>query len=121
MHDHGSKFFNTELRTVMKAHDLMDIRTRARHPEFNSIVERLNGTARQDSDDYYGANYLAAEGIVARLIDDYNNVRLHAALGYLELRELHLGNAGHRRQIRRQKLDRARQERRIQNRSLLTA
>jgi hypothetical protein len=35
------------------------------------------------------------------------HVRLHAALGYLEPRELHFGNPEQRRQQRREKLDRA--------------
>jgi putative transposase len=121
VHDHGSEFCNTELRAVIKAHDLLDIRTRARHPESNGIVERFNGTVRRDSDDYYGDNYLQAERTVARLIDDYNNVRLHAALGYFEPRELHFGNPAHRREVRRHKLDQARQTRRTYNRSLLAA
>lgn len=114
---HGSVFCNSELRAVVKAHDLLDIRTRARHPESNGIVERFNGTVRQDSDDYYGDNYLQAERVIARLIDDCNDVRLHAALGYREPRDLHFGNPEQRRQQRREKLDRARQNRRIQNRS----
>ena len=118
---HGGVFCNSKLRAVVKAHDLLDIRTRARHPESNGIVERFNGTVRQDSDDYYGDNYLQAERVIARLIDEYNNVRLHAALGYLEPRELHFGNPEQRRQQRREKLDRARQNRRTENRSQLAA
>ncbi len=70
----------------------MDIRTCARHPESNSIVERWIGTVRHESEDYYGDNYLAAQRKVQLLIDEYNNVRLHAALGYFEPRELHFGN-----------------------------
>ena len=101
MHDHGSEFCNTDLRAVIKAHDLLDIRTRARHPESNGIVERFNGTVRQDSDDYYGDIYLQAERVVAQLIDDYNHVRLHAALGYLEPREVHFGNPETRRNAAR--------------------
>ena len=91
MHDHGREYYNTELRAVIKAHDLLNIRTRARYPESNGIVERFNGTVRQDSDNYYGDNYLAAERIVQPLIHEYNHVRLHAALGYMELREVHSG------------------------------
>ena len=121
VHDHGSEFCNSELRAVVKAHDLLDIRTRARHPESNGIVERFNGTVRQDSDDYYGDNYLQAERTIGRLIDEYNDVRLHAALGYLEPREVHYGNPEQRRQQRRQKLDRARQSRRTKNRSRMAA
>lgn len=121
VHDHGSEYCNSELRAVVKAHDLLDIRTRARHPESNGIVERFNGTVRRESEDYYGDHYLAAERTVSRLIDDYNNIRLHAALGYLEPREMHFGNPHHRREARRQKLDHARMQRRTHNRSLLAA
>jgi transposase InsO family protein len=121
VHDHGSEFCNTELRAVIKAHDVLDIRTRARHPESNGIVERFNGTVRQDSDDYYGDNYLSAERTVERLIHQYNHVRLHAALGYLEPKEVHFGNPEQRREARRQKLEKAREQRRAQNRSLLAA
>ena len=46
VHDHGSEFCNAELRAVIKAHDLIDIRTRARHPESNGIVDA--GTAPCD-------------------------------------------------------------------------
>ena len=79
VHDHGSEFCNAELRAVIKAHDLIDIRTRARHPESNGIVEHWNGTVRHESEDYYGDNYLAAQRKVQQLVDEYNNVRLHAA------------------------------------------
>jgi hypothetical protein len=77
---------------------------------------------RQESEDYYGDNYLergAQSG--SRLIDEYNNVRLHAALGYFEPRELHFGNLAQRREVRRQKLETARAQRRTQNRSLMAA
>ena len=63
-------------------------------------MTQLGWTVRQDSDDYYGDNYLSAERSVARLIDEYNNVRLHAALGYFEPREVHFGNIEQRREVR---------------------
>ena len=77
VHDHGSEFCNAELRAVIKAHDLIDIRTRARHPESNGIVERWNDTVRRESEDYHGDNYLVAQRKAQRLLDEYNNVRLH--------------------------------------------
>ena len=121
VHDHGSEFCNAELRAVIKAHDLIDIRTRARHPESNGIVERWNGTVRHESEDYYGDNYLAAQRKVQQLVDEYNNVRLHAALGYFEPRELHFGNPSQRREDRAHKLLSARHQRRVYNRSQMAA
>ena len=44
---------------------------------------------QQESEDYYGDNYLAAQRKVQQFVDEYDNVRLHAALGCFEPRELH--------------------------------
>ena len=121
VHDHGSEFVNRDVAAVVKAHNLIDIKTRPRHPESNGIVERFNGTVRRESEDCYGEHYLAAERSVSRLIDEYNHVHLHAALGYLEPREVHFGNPEHRREARRQKLDHARIQRRVHNHSRMAA
>jgi hypothetical protein len=76
---------------------------------------------RQDSDDCQGNNYLQAERVIARLIDEYNHVQLHAALGNLQPREQHFGTPQQRQQQRREKLDQARQKRRTENRSQMAA
>jgi transposase InsO family protein len=77
--DHGAEYVNRDLAAVIKAHNLLDIRTRRRHPESNGIAERFNGTVREETGDDYGANYLEAEATIARLVTDYNEQRLHAA------------------------------------------
>jgi len=79
VHDHGSEFINRDVAAVIKAHNLIDIKTKPRHPESNGIVERFNGTVRAESDDGYGDNYLHAEAILAKLMRHYNEERLHAA------------------------------------------
>jgi putative transposase len=66
VHDHGSEFVNRDM--VIKAHNLIDIKTRARHPESNGIVERFNGTVRDESDNAYGKNYLEAQAIIEKLM-----------------------------------------------------
>ena len=35
---------------------MIDIKTRPRHPESNGIVERFNGTVRDESNNDYGNN-----------------------------------------------------------------
>ena len=52
----GSEFVNRDVAAVVKAHNLIDIKTRPRHPESNGIVERFDGTVRDESDND-GANY----------------------------------------------------------------
>jgi putative transposase len=118
VHDHGSEFVNRDMRAVIKQHNLLDIRTRARHPESNGIVERFNGTVRDETHDFYGHNYLQACANIDAMVDDYNHVRLHAALGYIEPREAHFGDLQLRRQVRAERLRAARELRRELNRAL---
>lgn len=54
VHDHGSEFINRDVAAVIKTHNLIDIKTKPRHPESNCIVERFNGTVRDESDNDYG-------------------------------------------------------------------
>lgn len=91
VHDHGSEFVNRDVAAVIKAHNLIDIKTKPRHPESNGIVERFNGTVRTETDDAYGQNYLQAEAIIARLMHHYNEERLHATLGYMTPATWHRG------------------------------
>lgn len=116
VHDHGSEFCNRDLTAVLKAHDLTQIKTRPRHPESNGLIERFNGTVRDESEDRYGGNYLQAQRTIEELIEHYNHRRLHAALGYIEPWVVHYGDPSQRREERRHKLQAARQRRRAYNR-----
>ena len=78
---HGNELVNRDVAAVIKAHNLIDIRTRPRHPESNGIAERFNGTIRTESDNDHGNNYLQAEAIIDRLVHHYNEERLHATPG----------------------------------------
>ena len=42
VHDHGGEFVNRDVAAVIKAHNLIDIKTKSRYPESNGIVERFN-------------------------------------------------------------------------------
>ena len=48
VHDHGSEFVNRDVASVIEAHNLIEIKTRPRHPESNGIAERFNGRARPE-------------------------------------------------------------------------
>jgi putative transposase len=79
VHDHGGELVNRDVAAVIKAHSLIDIKTRPRHPQSNGIVERLIGTVPDEADNDYGKNYLQAEAIIANLIKHYRDVGLHDA------------------------------------------
>jgi transposase InsO family protein len=115
VHDHGSEFVNRDVAAVIKTHNLIDIKTRARHPESNGIVERFNGTVRQESDDDYGENYLKAEAIIAGLMRHYNEERLHAALGYMAPATWHRGKPDEVRDERARRIAAARAHRKLIN------
>ena len=120
MHDHGSEFVNRDVAAVIKAHNLIDIKTKPRHPESNGIVERFNGTVRAETDNDYGANYLHAEPIIDKLIEHYNEERLHATLGYMTPATWHRGQPQQLREERARRIAAARAHRKTINQQRLT-
>ena len=120
VHDHGSEFVNRDVAAVIKAHNLIDIRTRPRHPQSNGIVERFNGTVRAESDNDYGGNYLHAEAIIDKLIRHYNEERLHATLGYMTPATWHRGQPDRVREERARRIAAARTHRKTVNQQRLT-
>lgn len=115
IHDHGGEFVNRDVAAVIKAHNLIEIKTKPRHPESNGIVERFNGTVRADSDNDYGANYLEAEAIIKDLVTYYTEERLHATLGYMTPATWHRGHPDHVREERARRLAAARTHRKTIN------
>jgi transposase InsO family protein len=120
VHDHGSEFVNRDVAAVIKAHNLIDIKTRPRHPESNGIVERFNGTVRTETDEAYGQNYLQAEAIIARLMHHYNEERLHATLGYMTPATWHRGQPDEVREERARRIAAARAHRKSINQQRMT-
>lgn len=120
VHDHGSEFVNRDVAAVIKAHNLIDIKTKPRHPESNGIVERFNGTVRNESNNDYGNNYLQAEAIIANLMQNYNEERLHAALGYMTPATWHRGQPNEVRDERARRIAAARAHRRMTNQQRFT-
>ena len=111
VHDHGSEFVNRDVAAVIKAHNLVEIKTKPRHPESNGIVVRFNGTVRAETDTDYGDNYLEAETIMAKLMHQYNQERYHAALGYMMPATWHYGQPNEVRDERARRLAAARAHR----------
>jgi transposase InsO family protein len=112
-------FVDAYSRYVVHHRLLLELTGRAVAIELEAALSKCKGVRPRIVHD--GDNYLSAERIVARLIDEYHNVRLHAALGYFAPREVHFGNIAQRREVRRQKLETDREQRRTQNRSLMAA
>jgi transposase InsO family protein len=105
---------------MINAHNLIDIKTRPRHPESNGIVERFNGTVRDETDNDYRANYFRAEANIGKLMPHYNEERLHAALGYMTPARWHRGQPEQVRQERARRIAAARANRKSINQQRLT-
>jgi putative transposase len=120
VHDLGSEFVNRDVAAVIKTHNLIDIKTRPRHPESNGIVARFNGTVRDESDNAYGSNCLQAEAIIAKLMHQYNEERLHATLGYMTPATWHRGPPEEVRNERARRIAAARAHRRMTNQQRFT-
>ena len=105
---------------MIKAHNLIDIKTRPRHPESNGIVERFNGTVRDEADNDYGANYFQAKAIIGKLMRHYNEERLHATLGYMTPATWHRGQPQQVRQKRARRIAAARAHRKTMNQRRIT-
>ena len=109
-----------DVAAVIKTHNLIDIKTKPRHPESNGIVERFNGTVRDESDNDYGHNYLQAEAIIDKLMHQYNEERLHATLGYMTPATWHRGQPEEVRNERARRIAAARARRRMTNKQRFT-
>jgi hypothetical protein len=109
-----------DLEAVIKAHNLIDIKTKPRHPESNCIAECFNGTVRADSNDDYDATYLQAEAIIGKLMHHYNEDRLHAPLGYMTPATWHRGQPDQVRDERARRLAAAHAHRKTMNQQRFT-
>jgi transposase InsO family protein len=112
VHDHGGEFVNRDVAAVIKAHNLIDIKTKPCHPQSNGIVER-SMRACDVTDNDYGNNYLQAEAIVAKLMHHYNEERVHAALGYMRPATWHRGQPNEVREERARRGAAARAHRKL--------
>ena len=120
VHDHGGAFVNRDVAAVIKAHSLIDIKTRPRHPQSNGIVERLNGPVRDETDNDYGKNYLQAEAIIANLMKHYNAERLPATFGHMTPAPWHRDHPEQVRERRAGQIAAARARRKMINQQRLT-
>ena len=117
--DNGVQFKSKDFRQLIKDFSLLDIKIRVRHPESNGKIERFHRSLREEglSERQYKDKYKALE-IIDNWVNYYNNERLHAGLKYLTPNDYLSDKVDERLAVRKEKLARAKRERREVNKNL---
>jgi transposase InsO family protein len=118
--DNGSCYISKEFHGVLDHFKLTHVKITPHCPEENGIMERSNRTVREAMDEIEletdpEANRYQAEDALRRIIDWYNNERLHSSLGFLRPIDYYRGNPEVMHEARRKKLVQARHRRRERN------
>lgn len=116
--DNGSGFIGKDFKTVLSGNGITHVRIPPHFPELNGVVERSNRTIKEELGDIEIYDFYSAKEEIRKVINWYNNERLHSSLGYLRPMDYHLGNPEVLQAIRRSKLEHARSERAEKNKSL---
>lgn len=113
--DNGSQFTAAEFKDLVRRFALDHIRIRTYHPESNGLLERYHRSTREALAEADLRNLTQARAIIAEWVRQYNEDRLHAALGYLPPAAFYRGNPAARHAERQAKLARGRDQRRAAN------
>lgn len=113
--DNGSGYISREFGEVLEYHRLAHQRIRPHCPEENGVMERANRTLREKLDERELASRSEAEVALHQIIDNYNQVRLHSALGFKPPAVFYRGNPAAIDAARKQKLVQARHHRKEEN------
>ena len=117
--DHGSCFIAREFAQTLDAMEVGHHLIRPRTPTDNAEIERCNRTIGERIDDTLAAmedaDFSAAQGVIAGVIDHYNHTRLHSSLNFLRPVDYYRGNPESLLAQRRRKLETARHLRKQEN------
>lgn len=112
--DNGSQFISNEFKEFIRYHGLTHIRTSIRYPESNGKKERFYQTLKKEH--VRKISFLSFEDAkirIANYIDYYNTERLHSAIDFLTPEDILKGRRIMRLQERKEKLQFARERRKI--------
>lgn len=115
--DNGPQFVSREFKQYIRICGMTHVRTSPYYPQSNGKLERYHRTIKADCiRPGCPLSLEDAQRIVAKFVDDYNERRLHSALGYITPHDKLLGRETEIFAERDRKLEAARQRRKQQRR-----
>jgi len=102
--DNGSQFTAKEFADLVRKFLFRHIRIRWYHPESNGLVERFHRSTREALAEDSLRNLSQARELLGEWVQEYNDRRLHAGLGYLTPAEYYRGDPAVRQAERAAKL-----------------
>lgn len=109
--DNGSGYISAEFVGLLAHHELTHHRIRPHCPEENGVQERFNRTLRESIEEHELESRYESEEVIGKLIANYNEVRLHSALGFQTPATWYRGDPSKVERERRLKLSQARHRR----------
>jgi transposase InsO family protein len=113
--DHGSGFIAREFAETLAESRVTHTKIRPHTPTDNAEIERYHRTIGDQIDQHDLEDYTQAKSVIARIIAEYNDVRLHSALMFLRPVDYYRGDPTALLAERRRKLSTARELRKQEN------
>ena len=86
--DNGPQFIAKDFKEFIRISGMSHVRTRPFYPQSNGKIERWHGVLKREClRPKVPLSLEDARRIVGKFVDDYNNVRLHSAIGFVTPRQ----------------------------------
>lgn len=109
--DNGSGYISGEFAGLLSHHELTHHRIKPHCPEENGLVERFNRTLREGIEEHELEGRYDSQATIEKLVQHYNDVRLHSSLGFQTPATWYRGNPESVARCRSLKLSQARHRR----------
>lgn len=109
--DNGSGYISHEFKMVLRQHGVGHHRIHPHCPEENGIVERSHRTILSSLNEVELDNYYQAKEEINRIVQHYNEERLHSAPNFLRPADYHYGDPEKLLEERRLKIQESRHKR----------
>jgi transposase InsO family protein len=117
INDNGSQFISHDFKRLLQKLEIQQIFTRRNHPQTNGKIERMNGSVKQEAlRPGQLSDFQEAWEILNKYSYEYNHQRLHAGINFLRPADMFFGRGNLVLNERREKLEKARANRKSINR-----